>query len=489
MLTFLSRFHRWFSTVMATPQAKYARWVVAAITLYLLTDNPAFAIFLMGETLSSTASLDGTLKDDYEDYIENGINSANPMSDIIEDKETDKAFGGRQFVYPARVETNKSPFFTTEYGLFAESGVTQDLHVKGTVKKMMGRILLTPEVMLDTARSKGAWEDAMSMQMDGLVDRIARRGEIALNLDGRGVICRINDASPSGAALVGVDSPGGITGSVFGSRYAEKGIYVAAINPATGGIRAGISKVASMATDGNSITFESAPNAAWADNDYLVKAANSSVTDPLDTEYEGAYWGLMALIDDGTYRTDYFGVDRTVYDYVNAYVNASTGALSIDTLQMLADVTDQRMNGETDLMLAHHSVRRLYIKLTQADRRYSGENLQKPDAGTKAFKSPSKGDITMGEVPIRVIRDFPYGTLMGLDTAKMKLCRYMSEKGKWVNEDGNILHRAGTGSQARDAFEAWYRQRYQYHVKLPSVCWRADGITGATIAIVRPVGG
>lgn len=484
-------FHTRMTAFLQHPAVVLIQTIILVLIAYLVTENPAMAGFLlMGTVGATTAAIDGMFKDDYEDYVGDGVNKLNPLSDLIEDKETDKSYLGRRFMYPVEVEPNKSPMFTTEYGYFAEAGVTQHLQVEGTVKKMMGRILVTPEAILDTASKKGAWEDVMTTQMDGLVTRIARRTEIALNLDGRGVLCRINDATPSGATNMGVDSPGGVTGATFGSRYIEKGIYVGAINPATGALRTGIRKVVSLSTDGTEVTFDAAPDASWADNDYLVKAANSSVTDPLDTEYEGAYWGLLALVDDGTYRTDYFGVDRTLYDYANAYVNASTGALSIDTLQMIADVTDQRMGGETDLMLAHHSIRRLYIKLTQADRRYSGENLQKPDAGTVAFKSPQKGDITMGEVPIRVIRDFPYGILMGLDSSRMGLCRYVSEKGKWVNDlDGRILVRAGFGATARDAAEAWYRQRVQYHMKTPSVCWRADGITGQTVVVVRPVGG
>jgi hypothetical protein len=373
--------------------------------------------------------------------------------------------------------------------LFAEAGVQGHLQVKGDVRKLMGRVLLSPEAMLDSARSEMAFEDARTNEFDNLIKDLARRDEIAMSYDGRGTLARINDATPSGSATVGVDSPGGVAGSTFGSRFFQVGTQIAAINPATGGIRAGISQIASLPTAGTSVVFTAAPNAAWADNDILVKAANSTVTDPLDTEWEQAFWGMLALVDDGTYRTNYFNVDRTLFDYVNAYVNASTGALSIEVLQMVADITDQRMNGKTSLMLMHHSIRLLYIKLTQADRRYIGQDLMKPDAGTNAFKAPFAGDITMGEVPIRVIRDFPYGMIMGLDTAEAGLCAYVSEKGKWVDEDGRVLVRAGVGSTARDAFEGWYRIRKQYHMKLPSVCWRMDGITGATVVAVRPVGG
>lgn len=435
---------------------------------------------------ASTATIDGLLKDFYEDYIQDGVNNKNPMKDIIETKMMDKTYGGRQFVYDAHVERNISPMFTNEYGLFADAGVQGHLQVKGDVRKMMGRVMLTPEAMVDSARSSMAWEDARTNEFDNIIKDLARRDEIALIYDGRGVLSLINEASPSGNTTLIVDSPGGVAGATFGNRFFQKGIFFGAINPATGALRAGICKANALSTDGTTVTTDAAPNAAWADNDYLVKVANSSVTDPLDTEYEAAFWGLLALVDDGTYRADYFGVDRTLYDYVNAYVNASTGALSIDVLQTVSDVTDQRMNGKTSLLLMHHSMRRVYLKLLEADRRYSGEKLTVPDGATVAFK---QGDITVGEVPIKVIRDFPYGMIMGLDVEQMGLCQYVSEKGKWVDEDGRILVRAGSGSTARDAFEAWYRIRKQYHARLPSVNWRLDGITGSSIVVVRPVGG
>jgi hypothetical protein len=442
--------------------------------------------FVVG-LLASTATIDGLLKDYIEDYIQEGVNNMNPLHDVIEEKFMDKAYGGRRFMYDAHVARNISPMFTAEYGLFADAGIQGHLQVYGDVRKLMGRVFLTPEAMADSARSEMAWEDARTNEFDNLIKDLARRDEVALTYDGRGVVAEINGSVSS--ATVAVNAPGGVSGSVFGNRFFAIGAYYVAVNPATGALRVGANQVQSLSTDGTTVTFAAEPDASWASGDYICKCANSTVTDPLDTEYENAFWGLLALVDDGTYRTNYFGIDRTIYDYANAYVNANTGALSIDTLQMLSDVTDQRMNGEADLLLMHHSMRRLYLKLTQADRRYQGADLQTPDAGTRAFAAPAKGDITMGEVPIRPIRDFPYGMIMGLDTEQMGLCVYTSEKGKWVDEDGRIMVRAGTGSTARDAFEAWYRIRKQYHAKLPSVCWRADSITGATVVVVRPVGG
>ncbi|HUU46376.1 MAG TPA: hypothetical protein VM118_11655 [Acidobacteriota bacterium] len=439
-------------------------------------------------SLGSTAVLDGLLKDYYDDeWVKSGVNDLHPLKDIIEEKMMDKKYGGRRVMYGHHVSRNKSPFATGEYGLFAEADVQGHIDITVEARKMMGRTILTPEAIADTADSAMAWEDAEENNFDRLVIDLARRDELMLSYDGRGVLGRINAADPDAATTVAVDSPGGVTGSTFGNRFFRVGENVAAINPATGGIRAVVSPITAVSADGTTITGTNIGSAtAWADNDYLVKAANATVTDPLDTEYEHWFWGLLGIFDDGTYRGNYGGGDRTLWNTLNTYVNASTGALSVDTLQMLSDVMDQRSGGITSLMLCHHSVRRLYIKLTQADRRYSGEDLRKPDAGTLAFK---QGDITMGEVPIKAIRDFPYGVLLGMDVEMAKLRRYVSTKGEWVKDgDGRVLVRSGTGSTARDAFEAWYRMRYQYWAKVPSAAWRADGITGATVTIARPLG-
>jgi hypothetical protein len=88
----------------------------------------------------------------------------------------------------------------------------------------------------------------------------------------------------------------------------------------------------------------------------------------------------------------------------------------------------------------------------------------KPDGGTVAFK---QGDITMGEVPIKAIRTHPLAMMFLLDTKGSGFVCYGSEKGKWVDEDGQVLVRVGIGSTARDSFEAWYRKRKQYHVRYP----------------------
>lgn len=442
----------------------------------------ALAIVAM-VTGANTQSIDGIYKTVYENFVAEQVNNKFPFKGIFKPETAE--YAGQDVVYNAHVSRNVSPMWVGEDSAFAGAGVQQSVKVHIGQRKLMARVRLTSEAIADSMKSEGAWKSARKDEMTRIIDDIARMEEYALTADGRGVLSLINDASPNGSVVLGVDSPGGLTGADFGNRFYLKGMYVAAVNPATGEMRTGARKVVDCSSDGTTITLDSVCDATWADNDYIVQAANSSVTDVLDTSYEHAAWGITALVDDGTYRNNYFNVPRDRYPAYKSYVKASTGALSEDTLQSIADVQDQILGGTTDLMTAHHSVRRLVIRLTQPDRRYSGNNLMTPDAGTTAF---TQGDIPFGGVPIKALRTHPLAMTIGYDTKGMEARRYQNSAGGWVDEDGRVLVRVGTGDSARDAFEAWYRKRYQNHIAYPGKCWRADGITGQSLIVVREAG-
>jgi len=429
---------------------------------------------------ADTQVIDGILKDYYEDFVSEQLNQKNPLKELFKFEKSD--FAGREVVYTAHVSRNTSPMFVGEDSAIADAGAQGHVQVRVGQKKLMGRVRMTYEAMQDSMSSKGAFKSARKDEMDGLIKDLARREEYALCSDGRGVLALIDEATPSGDTTLELDAPGGITNDNFGNRFIQPGMYIGAVNPATGALRAGIVKVTACNSDGTDVTTDAAPNAAWANSDYIVQAANSSVTDILDTSYEKAFWGLIGLIDDGTYRSNYFGVDRATYTNFSAYVKASTGAFSIDTLQQVADILDQKLGSKVDMIVMHHSTRRLYINSMASDRRYVAASTRNPDAGTVAF---TQGDLTLGEVPIKVIRDFPLDQIMLLNKAESGFVCYESEKGKWVDEDGSILQRIGTGSTSRDAFEALYRIRKQYHCRYPAYNARLDGVTGQSLVVVR----
>ena len=432
---------------------------------------------------ANTQVIGGVLKTVYEDFVAEATNNKYPLKELYRWENAD--YAGQEVVYTAHITRNISPMWVGEDSAFADAGSQGYVKVHIGQRKLMARVRMTSEAIHDSMKSEGAFKSARKDEMNRLIDDIARMEEYSCTSDGRGVMALIDDSTPNGATTMTVDAPGGIVGDDFGNRFFLPGMFIAAINPATGDMRTGISKVVSCSSDGTSIVLAAVCDASWADNDYVVQAANASVTSVLDTSYEHAAWGLTALFDDGTYRVNYFNVDRNNYPQYQAYVKANTTTLSEDLMQQTADVVDQRLGGEIDLMTAHHSVRRLIIQLTQADRRYMGASLMKPDAGTTAF---TMGDIPFGGVPVKAIRTHPLAMLFGIDKKNTGFVRYGSEKGKWVDEDGSVLVRVGTGSSGRDAFEGWYRKRYQNHARYPGKNFRMDGITGQSLIVVREAG-
>lgn len=438
---------------------------------------------ILGMAGADTQVIGGVLKTVYEDFVAEATNNKYPLKDLYRWENAE--YAGQEVVYTSHVTRNVSPMWVGEDSAFADAGSQGYVKVHIGQRKLMARVRITAEAIADSMKSEGAFKSARKDEMNRLIDDIARMEEYSCTADGRGVLALINEATPSGNTSLIVDSPGGIAGADFGNRFFLPGMFLCAVNPATGEMRAGIVKVTACSSDGTTVTTDANPNAAWADNDYLCQAANASVTSVLDTSYEHAAWGLTALFDDGTYRSNYFNVDRNLYPQYQTYVKASTGTLSEDLFNQVADVVDQRLGGNIDLMTAHHSVRRLIVQLTQADRRYSGNNLMKPDAGTVTF---TQGDIPFGGVPVKAIRTHPLAMLFGIDKANSGFVRYGSEKGKWVDEDGSVLVRVGSGSTGRDSFEAWYRKRYQNHVRVPGKSFRLDGITGQSLIVVREAG-
>ena len=425
-------------------------------------------------------ALDAIFKEVFEDGVAEGVNNKNPLRDLIKTERV--PFRGREIVRLAHTGRNVSPMFVGEDSAFADAGNQSYSRMFVDQRKLMSRLRMTWEVMQDSTSNEGAFISARKSEMQYLIDDMARRDEYALNSDGRGVLATYTSAA---GAVITIANPGGITNTNFGNRFISVGMFIGAVNPNNGTLRTSVRKVIAVANGGGTVTLDSGTLTGWTASDYIVQVANSATTDVLDSSFEHAWWGVMALVDDGTYRASYYGLDRTQVPAYSSYVTASTGALSTDLIQRVSDIVDQKLNGKISNILCHHSTRRLVIQLTDADRRYMGASLIKPDPGTVAFK---QGDIPFGEIPVRALRDFPLDVMMFLDVANAGFREYVSEPGKWVDEDGSVLWRVGTGTAGRDAFEAWYRMRKQYFLEYPAYCARLDGITGQSLIVQRAAG-
>lgn len=179
-------------------------------------------------------------------------------------------------------------------------------------------------------------------------------------------------------------------------------------------------------------------------------------------------------MDDGTYVRVLHGVDRQTYPVFRSYVQSSVGALSLDAMQKAFDAAETKGQGNITEMWCEHSVRRAYLQLLEADRRYTSEKLMRPDGGTSAVKG---GDVTFGGVPFKTERDFPYGFIVGLDTDTLQ--RYVNVRGQWEDEDGNVLFRS---ANTHDFTALWY-MKDNFMCERPNANFRMDGVTATALAI------
>ena len=447
---------------------------------------------------ANKTALDNIFKNVYEDGVSEAVNNRNPLRDIITTESS--PFTGRKIIKAAHTSRNVSPMFVGEDAPFADAGRQGYVNMEVLQKKMMARIRMTYEVMQHSTSSEGAFISARKSEMQYIIDDLAQRDEYALCQDGRGVLSHIDDNTPSGSTTLEVDNPGGASSDTFGNRFIQPGMYIAAVSPSgtfrvdTSSDARSVRRVTAASSDGASITLDSAPPTVWADNDLLVQAANNNVSDIGGTSFERAWWGLMALVDNGDVRANYFGVTRSEVPHSQAFVD-TVGTLSQNALQVAVDVVDQRLNGITNLFLCNHAVRRKIIEVaggyttssaTQpALRRYTDGGMN-PDGGTVAF---TQQEISWGGIPVRVIRDFPINVIMLLDTNQCGLMEYVSEKGKWLDEDGQVLRiDGGGGAEVRDAFWAAYRIMKQNYMDMPAVTARLEGLDGDTVEVARALG-
>jgi len=430
--------------------------------------------------MPDTTALSGLAKDVFETGVSEGVNNSFPLSKEFPVEQVDWQ-GGLGHKWTHHHGRNVSIFAAGEDSAYPVAG--QQLHSQGRIgmTKAIGRIRLTEEAMEDLVSSEASFRNGMTDEKTRLIDDFARREEQWLGQDGRGILALVNESSLNDTTLT-LDSPGNIAGADFGNRFIDPNMFVAAINPANGALRTTVHKVTAAAEDGLTVTVDSATFTGWADNDYVVQAANIAVTDVLDTSFDKAPRGLPALIDDSTNLDNYFGILRSAVSSLKSYVVPSVGALSVDVAQRTADVVFQKLGGKINVLLMHPSVRREYLKLLSVDRRYAGTDLQSPDGGTTAF---TQGDVTIGGVAIKAIRTIGLAQVYFLDTKQSGFKRYVAEPGKFMDRDGSVWVREGTGTGARHAYEATYFARKQYFAKQPGMNARWDGVTGQTLVVVR----
>ena len=267
---------------------------------------------------------------------------------------------------------------------------------------------------------------------------------------------------------VEVKSPGNVTGSVNANRYlygdTTSGMTIAVLLAATPTTIKFTGTITGVNPDGTDITTSAAVTAADGD---LIVIAQTATQNSYGKEPEG----MLAHVDDGTYINLYHNINRTTFPVVKSHVVTGVGPLSLDAIQQPIDAVSIKVGKSVDLFFAEHSIRRAYLALLEADRRYTGADLMSPDGGTKAAKKPTGRNITYGDIPFVIDRDCPYGMLFGI--RKDSFVRYVEDEGSWADDEGSVLKWV----PGFDEYTAFYKIFENAHCHQPGRNFRMEGIT------------
>jgi hypothetical protein len=384
---------------------------------------------------------------------------------------------GKVFVESLHTRRNYSTKAVAEGGLLPNAGQQSYAKLQIPDRYVYGTIEVTAQFM-NEVRSKGAFVNGMEREMKGLVDDLKVECNRMIWGYGSGILALVNgDIGGAPTTTIPLKNPGGVAGTVNGARFIRPGMQVAFHDAVGSSAPLAVQNVVSIAADGSSMVIDvGLTNATAPPNGWITKGVSRNGVNQGSAGIEPM--GLTGLVDDGTFVAVLFGLDRSVETTFKATVFPNVGALDETILHRGFDACDE-LSGQTPNWLAcHHSLHREYIRLSQSDRRYTGDRLMRPDVGITG--GGKKNELTFNGIDIEKERMCPYGFFFAIDDSELK--RYVNEEGKWVDEDGAVLHR---GAGETDSFKGTYRKFSNYGILRCNSSFVLSGVSVA-VDVINP---
>ncbi len=418
------------------------------------------------------ATAGGILKTVYEGTLIEQVNQETPALKyfVDGDMEGKKWEGGKitKALHKSRNSGVKAVPLGT--GQIPAAGNQGTIEVDITMKKWMGHIQLSADVIDSTESNKGAFISAIKLEQEGLVEDLSRSRNRGLNYFGQGTlaVCALGVNSITQT----IKDPGNVVGTVNPERFLKVGDVIA-FTSADGLTLRGVQTVVSFVAQ-TSVTVDSAVNTTTGD---LISFGSNAVA-PGESSFGVEPMGLLGLIDGTTFVSNQNTVDRS--SAANAFwrsnVITSVGALNPDLLNRAFDNNHEVSGKKIKHLYCHHGVKREILKLTEQDKRY---NVNPGNKGTNFQAGPDNDgdDFGYGGKDGTADRDAAYGTLFMLPESGF-LERYELGESGWAKNDGTVFLRAAS----TDQYEARYRLREQFFNGRPNAFSRLDGISNSLTA-------
>jgi hypothetical protein len=417
--------------------------------------------------MSLTTSLySAAMRSVYEPKIREQVNNSNIVTKFRKQHKDDVQWQGNEVVVHLHSGRNYSGVKSTgESGFLGVAGNQQYAKLSIPIRDLKARFGITAEVINASESEKGAAAPAMTREMEGVGKDVERQLNRQLFGFGAGTLGLA--ASGTGSVTQTVNSPGGVAGTTNPTRFIKPNMYVAFT--ATDGTNVRVQQVSSVNNANNSITLASTLTSNTGDLISIGTVSGSTNGSSFNKEM----MGLLGIVDQTTYVNSPFGVDRsnTANSFYFSSVYTSAGSLSEDLLYRYVDNQEEISGERVDSFFSHFSIRREYLKLSQADRRYQGADLRNPDAGADFGET-----MTFGGIQWAIDKDAPYGTLIGVVSDHLFVI-YLNE-GQW--EDWASAGGASTVlrpvADKTDYEAVWYMMLNAYADR-GNCHFRSDGIS------------
>ncbi len=422
---------------------------------------------MAGQTLSTLAN---ALKKDYHGPLVDALNNMSVLYAVLEKNTEDVSGENLQAVVALKTARNQGIGARAEGGALPTARYTKTLKLAIPLAYTYGAIQFTGQVLKAAETDAKAFAKVVDLEVNGMAEAMKIDINRQMHGFGNGMLCMTNGAGAGADATVTVDAPG--------TKWLEEGMPIesfADLTSSTQGADEDISQGLTEATSHivgeitSDTTFElqdytgaAVSTEQWHDNHYITRwGARANEMTGLariiaDVNCGAATGGWMGIADQDTVH--YLGdgstaASRTTYPILNAVIkhnNNTNRAISEMLIQDLLDAIEQKSGkkGENKSLILEttYGVRKAYIDLLQADRRYT--QPLKLVGGWQAIGYQAGNDL----IPFIVDRHAMPNGILCLDRRFIQV--YRASDFDWMDMDGNMFQRKIDSNGRYDAYEA-----------------------------------
>lgn len=374
---------------------------------------------------ATLATVTAITKEVYEGKIRNQLQDEAVGFKRIEQTSdgTTNDVGGRYVTFPIRVRRNAGIGYRNELEQLQSAGQQGYASVRIALRYGYGRVRLSGPTMDLVETNAQAFASAMSMEMDGLKNDVAK--DVNRIFYGNGL-----------GSMATVTADGANTVTVASTQYLEVGQQIDIVSPDGLTVRASNRQITAVNTSSSIVTYDGADATAVA-GDFIIRTGN----------YGREPNGLTSLV---SATGSLFNVDPAVEPKWAATVDSNGGTPRALSESLMINMTDKTrtQGGKTSVILTSLGVRRAYFNLLTQQRRFVNAKEFSGGLTGLAFNNGR-------EIPVVEDIDAPPGKAWFLDESSFKI--YRLKPWYFDNKDGSVWKWVDNF----DAYEALLKQYWE----------------------------